>query len=364
MPQYHFGSGALFAAPEGPDTEATTPAQVGALQGVTVSFDGTLRGLHSRSGSWPIAIGAGRKPIRCKAEFAQFSHALLAATLSGESTTGSKRVIRDEPATVTAGAATASQAGVLGDLGVIDAATGRQLERVAAPASAWEYSTDDAGAWSFHASAEGRAVLLSYLHTSALGFSVVVGGRQIGFTPRFKAVLYGTFQGEEITLELAQCVLYRLGTPLKRDGWTFAGMDFAAIVEPFVFTPTIFGPVTSWTYPLDVVEALSFAAAISGGSLRDFVIEPPELDISAALQDSTLINALLSFDAGLDALDIAANMTGGEILDLLRAFTADPEALDISGLIPSGTLVTVLVENTADPEGVDIASAITGGTLS
>lgn len=375
MPQYNFGAGRLYLIPNGADTRADQPVECGALQDIDVTFDGSAHVLTSAR-TWAVMASPGRRSIKAKAGAAQISPQFLAAALAGGSSPGARRVERGEPATITAGVVTAAMPGCIADLGVWDTASGRQFERVGAPAAALLYATDDAGVWTFAPADEGKAVTLDYLRAAVDGVRVEMNNVPMGYTPRFAVVLSGSHGSNRMTLELASCVLGSLALGAKLGDWLIPGLTFSAqaradgyvgrlsLDDPADAAPlTSVGPATSWTYPLYAVEEVAAAAALTGGSVLIFAVDHEAIDLAADLTAGTLVDVLRAMDAGLDAVDVAADMTGGTLVDIRRLLDVGVEALDVAAALPGGALVVALVMNTADPEGVNTGAALTGGTL-
>lgn len=232
--QYVFGTGLLYAQPEGADTGATTPQQVGALRGVSVDMGFNAKDLHG--GPWPLAIGRGTGKVACKAEFAQFTASGLNALFFGgaEPVAGSTRVEVEEAATITANAVTvAFAAGFDSDLGVVSSLPAlTAYRRVAAAPGALQYTCNEStGVYGFGGS-NGLPVLISYMHDDAAnGRRIDIGNRSIGHTPRFSAVLSETFNGKKMTLTLASCTSSRLSMSSKMEDFMVPAFSFSAAAD-------------------------------------------------------------------------------------------------------------------------------------
>ena len=144
--QFVFGSGLLFAQPEGFDNGATSPVQVGALRGVSVDMGFNPKSLHG-GGHWPLAIGRGTGKVPCKADFAQFTADGFNALFFGGPvpTTGCTRTAVDEAQVIAGNAAMATHAASFAmDLGVTaELPSGAIFTRVASAPGPREYTVDE-----------------------------------------------------------------------------------------------------------------------------------------------------------------------------------------------------------------------------
>ena len=234
--QFVFGSGQLFAQPEGFDNGATSPVQVGALRGVSVEIGFNPKALHG-GGHWPLAIGRGTGKVPCKAEFAQFTADGFNALFFGGPvpTTGCTRTAVDEAQVIAGNAVAATHAGTFAlDLGVTaELPSGAIFTRVASAPGAQQYTCNEStGAYGFAPGTDGNAVRLSYLYSdTSNGRQITIANRFIGHTPRFSAVLTETFNGKAMTLTLPHCVASRLGMSSKANDFMVPSFGFAAAAD-------------------------------------------------------------------------------------------------------------------------------------
>ena len=234
--QFVFGSGQLFAQPEGFDNGATSPVQVGALRGVSVEMGFNPKALHG-GGHWPLAIGRGTGKVPCKAEFAQFTADGFNALFFGGPvpTTGSTRAAVDEVQVISGNAVAATHAGTFAlDLGVTsELPSGALFTRVPSAPAAQEYTCNETtGAYGFAPGSDGNAVRLNYLYADAAnGRQITIANRNIGHTPRFSAVLTETFNGKSMTLTLPHCVASRLGMSSKANDFMVPSFSFGAAAD-------------------------------------------------------------------------------------------------------------------------------------
>lgn len=234
--QYVFGAGQLFIQPLGADSLATGPMQIAALQGVSLDFAFSAKALHGDGAHWPFAVGRGTGKIPIKAEYARFTAAGFNAMLFGAADplpVGMTRTAADEPHTVAGGAVAATHAAdFMEDLGVTDAAEGLIYTKVSAAPVGLQYTCDDAGGYGFNSSRNGQPVLINYTYDhAASGYRLAVNNRNMGHTPRFSAVLTGTFNGKAMTLTLNSCTAGKLSLATKSEGFTIPSFSFAAAAD-------------------------------------------------------------------------------------------------------------------------------------
>lgn len=234
MSQYAFGTGTLFGVRT--DLSTPTPVQFGAVHDVTVDINFTLKELYGQS-QFALAIARSAAKITGKAKFARINGALFNNLFFGQSLlTGQKVTAAGEAHTVPAAgpfAVTVANAGAfVDDLGVMYQASGLALTRVDTPAGAGQYSVA-AGVYSFDAADANAGVLISYTYTIAgTGAKLTVTNPLSGTAPIFKAVLYESFQGKTLQLELLQCVSSKLSLPAKQEDYMQAELDFSAFADP------------------------------------------------------------------------------------------------------------------------------------
>ena len=126
---------------------------------------------------------------------------------------------------------------------------------------------------------------------------------------------------------------------------------------------TIF--LTSLTYPLEVIESMNVAGAITAGQLLAGYIEG--LDVTGAITGGELRSLLQAYTRYQpEGLDVTGAVTGGELRQILITYDRyQPEGLDVTGAITGGELRQILITyGRYQPEGLDVTGAITGGTLS
>ena len=247
MAQYLFGSGALWGVRT--DVANATPRKFGALQDVSIDISGSLKHLYGQ-GQYPLAIARGQSKITGKAKFSQIQGSIFNDLFLGaSSTTGQTLTANSEAAAVPASSpysvTVANSATFKGDLGVMYAATGLPLTKVAASPTVGQYSVTSGGVYSFNASDSGAGLLISYTYTIASGQTLTLGNPYTGTQPVFSVTLetlYGGLAGQrKAVLTLNACVSGKLALATKHDDFIVPELDFEAHAD-------VAGNVFSWSF--------------------------------------------------------------------------------------------------------------------
>lgn len=228
MPEYGFGSGALWSIPTGSNQ---TPTRYGALQSCGVDFKSNVKPLYGQN-QLPLTVARASMAISGKGEFAQllarYYQDIFFGALS-TANTGSTVCADNESGTVPASSTytvtvTHSATWTL-DLGVIYATTGLPFTRVASVSAAGQYSVA-AGVYTFYLGDASAAVKISYEYTLTTGETLTITNQPMGVAPTFKTVLGMPYNGQNFTLSLNACVAdsVSMNTSLE---------DF--VKEPFTF---------------------------------------------------------------------------------------------------------------------------------
>lgn len=246
MPQYGFGSGALWSIPTGANQ---TPTRYGVLQTCGVDFKSTNKPLFGQY-QLPVTVARGSMSIAGKGEFAQlvarFYNDIFFGAMSTP-TVAQTLVIDNESGTIPGTpyqvTVTNSATWVL-DLGVIFSATGLPLTRVASSPTTGQYSVA-AGVYTFAAADTTLGVKISYTYTTSTGATLTIANQLMGVAPNFKTVLSMPYNSQKFTLTLNACVAdsVSMNTSLE---------DF--MKQPFSFM--------AFTDSSSTLGTLSFAEAI------------------------------------------------------------------------------------------------------
>jgi hypothetical protein len=234
MSQYVFGTGQLFALPVG----GGAPLRFGALQDVSVDFNGDIKRLHGQY-QYALDTARGKTNIDWKAASGNIDVEAFNQLFFGEEVDAGNeltQVINEAgsvPAMSTYTITAAHGADFVMDLGVYYAATGLPLTQVASGSEAvGKYSVSAAGVYTFAAADASAAVLLNYLwENSAAGGSLELSNQLMGTTPKFQLVLSQTYDSKVFTLLLYSCVSEKLSLPLKQDDYLIAEMNGSAMAD-------------------------------------------------------------------------------------------------------------------------------------
>ena len=182
MAAFNFGVGSLWAART--DIANPTPAQFGTLQDIQVDFDFTSKPLM---GQYQIAVAVARAGMKTtlKSKSATINSGIFNQSFFGQTqTVGGLTTILNEadsvPASSTYTITVAQAATFKTDLGVVYAATGLRMTRVASVAAAGQYSVVVAtGVYTFYSADASAAVLISYSYTVASGAQLITITNQL-----------------------------------------------------------------------------------------------------------------------------------------------------------------------------------------
>jgi hypothetical protein len=237
-----FGSGVLFAAPNGGNLAPNpTPMQFGIMQEVQVEFKADLKKLFGTS-QFPLAKARGKVHISAKGKMGSLDPLFFSQLYFGLPTvTGVNRPIYNEAKAAGATVAPA-QIKAAADLGVINAATGVPMTAIATgtPATG-QYrftpysSTGPTNASYVFASADvtaGVQVLLSYVYPDNVnGTTLNITNQLLGYAPEFQALLYNNFRGSLFALQLNSCVMGSVSIPTKQEDFWIADFDLEATAD-------------------------------------------------------------------------------------------------------------------------------------
>lgn len=245
---FSFGAGVLIGTPAGANP---TPVNFGLIQEVTIDQKRSLKELYGQYAD-PVAIGAGTRKNTLKAKVARISGVALATMLYGATPSAggdfmsfaeAHAIPASSPYTITP---TPPNSGTfLADQGIVYAATGLPLTRVASGPAQGQYSLSD-GAYTFAAADEGVAVLMSYTYTvtTATSQSFVVPTPLIGPTVNVAAALYFV---DPTTNKTGLCEIFNLVIP---------NLSFGTKLEDFTmpeldgeFYANAAGNVMKWSLP-------------------------------------------------------------------------------------------------------------------
>lgn len=240
---YSFGSGVLLGTRT--DIANATPINFGLVQEVTIEETATIKELTGQF-QRPVAIARGTIKTTGKAKVARISGLAFANLFYGVTPSAGQlatsfaeagAVAATTPFTV----AVANAATFVDDEGVLFAATGSPLTKVASAPAAGQYSVAS-GVYSFNSSDAGKAVLISYTYTaSGGGQKFTVANQLLGTTPTFQAIFYTTFQGQAISLKLNNCTSHKLSFHTKLEDFVMPEFEFSCFADAG-------GNVMTWSF--------------------------------------------------------------------------------------------------------------------
>lgn len=234
----NFSAGNLICVPtrlaDGSAIATPTPVRLGTIQDVSVDMSVEMKTLYG-SKRYPIAVGQGKGKISVKAKTAEIDGKVLGSLFYGKAATaGIKGAVIDNAQTIPASSpytitvAPPNSGTFVADLGILLAADGTQLTRVASAPAAGQYSVSGSGVYTFNATDAGKGVAVSYEYsaTSSTGEVFTITNEIMGYTPSFSLILQNKYDGNTMVLKLNKCVSGKLNIPLKNDD--FALYDFEA----------------------------------------------------------------------------------------------------------------------------------------
>ena len=248
MAMYIFGSGTLWGTRS--DIPNATPQKFGALNDVSVEFSASSKHLYGQN-QFPLAVARGTGKISGKAKFAQIQGRIYTDLFFGaQLQSGQVATANGEAAAVPAvgpyqvsvlNAATWSA-----DLGVVNAATGLTLHKVASSPAEGQYSVSSTGLYSFNAADSGMALLISYRYgVAGSGQSFTVVNQQLGTQPVFSVTLETVYNApgglKKAVLTLNACVSNKLNLATKTDDFAVSEIDFDCFADAA-------GNVFTWSF--------------------------------------------------------------------------------------------------------------------
>lgn len=227
-----FGSGNIYGINAAANS---TPYKLGAMQDVAFDFSFNLKEARGTN-QIPIDIRRGGGKITGKAKFMSVNGRLLNDLFFGQTATAGLLLssvaelgsIGGTPFQVTV----ANGANFDTDLGVVWAATGLPLTKVASAPAAGQYSVSAAGVYTFAAADTGKGVLIDYLYTAPTGGTRIALTNQVmGVTPTFMGVFSAQVGGKSATLKLNSCTSNKLAMTTKQEDYTIPEFDFEVMAD-------------------------------------------------------------------------------------------------------------------------------------
>ena len=226
-----FGTGNFYGISSAANS---TPRKFATMQDVQFDLQFTTKQLYGQN-QVALDIRRGQAKFTGKAKFAQISGSMLNDLFFSQTATtglllsavGEAGTVSATPFTVTV----ANSATFDTDLGVVYAATGEPLIRVASAPTQGQYSVA-AGVYTFNSADTGVSVLIDYLYTAATGGTkVALSNQSMGTTPTFMGVFSTTASGKNVTLKLNLCTSSKLSLQTKIEDYTIPELDFEVMAD-------------------------------------------------------------------------------------------------------------------------------------
>ncbi|MDA8259231.1 MAG: hypothetical protein M0Z99_26930 [Betaproteobacteria bacterium] len=226
-----FGTGNFYGISSAANS---TPRKFATMQDVQFDLQFTTKQLYGQN-QVALDIRRGQAKFTGKAKFAQISGSMLNDLFFSQTATtglllsavGEAGTVSATPFTVTVANSTTFDT----DLGVVYAATGVPLTRVASTPAQGQYSVA-AGVYTFSSTDTGAAVLIDYLYTAATGGTkVALSNQSMGTTPTFMGVFSTTASGKNVTLKLNLCTSSKLSLQTKIEDYTIPELDFEVMAD-------------------------------------------------------------------------------------------------------------------------------------
>lgn len=234
--EFGFGSG-LLTATRNDVTTPQTPERFGALQDVSIEFNGDIKELFSTQ-QYPVDVARGKTKIMGKAKVAEIKGAMYNSIFFGQTlaTGGVKFAYNESLSQATSVGFTYTVANAastpLTDQGVFYVINGNQLTYVTTSPTIGQYEfAPSTGVYTFGTEPQGTGLYVNYLYTTATGYNIVIGNPFMGTTPQFKMVLFQPFEGNQVVLILNKCVSSRLTFPTRIDDYVIQDLDFSAFAD-------------------------------------------------------------------------------------------------------------------------------------
>lgn len=240
---YSFGSGVLIGTRT--DVPNATPVNFGLVQEVTIEEAASVKELYGQY-QHPIAIARGTVKTTGKAKVARISGLAFANLFYGVTPSAGQLATAFAEAAAVPSAApytatAANSATAVDDAGVVYAASGLPLVKVASAPNAGQYAVA-AGVYTFAPADAGKAVLLNYTYAiPSAGQRFAVTNQLLGTTPTFQAQFFTTFQGQAVSLKLNNCTSSKLSFQTKLEDFVVPEFDFSCFADAT-------GTVMTWSF--------------------------------------------------------------------------------------------------------------------
>lgn len=227
---FSFGSGVLMGFRN--DIANSTPINFGLVQEVSLDLGFDVKELYGQY-QFPVAIARGKAKFTGKSKMAKISGLAFGNLFFGITPVAGQIATAFAEAGAVPGTpyqiTVANAANYVDDLGVVNAATGIPLVKVASGPTTGQYSVNTAtGVYTFAAADTLLAVLINYTYTIAsTGQKITVVNSLLGTTPTFQAQLFTTFQGLAMNVKLPLCTSSKLTNATKLDDFVMPDLEWS-----------------------------------------------------------------------------------------------------------------------------------------
>ena len=224
-----FGSGTAIVTPTGTNP---TPFNIGLLQELTVDMTQTVKELYGQNKD-ALAVGGGTRKWTGKAKVARFGLNVLNALFFGATMNAGQIAEQfgeghSVPGVSTYTVTVTNSATWTQDLGVVYAATGLPLTRVASVSAIGQYSVAS-GVYTFYSGDASASVLISYMYTiPSTGHNFSVPSTLLGSTINFgvNATMIDPTTNNVLSIYMPNCVASKFTIATKLEDFVMPEFDF------------------------------------------------------------------------------------------------------------------------------------------
>jgi hypothetical protein len=228
MANIQFGAGVLIGF-----TSTGTPVQFGALQEVSIGFEGSVKELFGQY-QFPMAIGRGTSKVTGNAKFADFNANALGSLYFNETPVTGQTLMELNEAHYASTTTVTYADHFVNDYGVLNATTGLPFVKFASASgvpSGYYYPSTTTGEYTFNASDSAIPVKISYTRTTTGGQTITINNQLLGVAPTFQVHLHRSLNSKVYGVTLYKCTSSKLTVPTKLEDFGIAEFDFGAFVN-------------------------------------------------------------------------------------------------------------------------------------
>lgn len=237
-----FGAGLTWATPTmdalGNAIANPTPIMFGVTQEVEVDYKFDLKEMHGNL-QFAVAIGRGKGSVSGKIKWGEIIAGALETVVFGQIGADGLTAVRNDTAgTTLAATVTVTIPGggaFAADLGVIMAATGLPLTRVASAPAAGQYSVAG-NVYTFNAAQVGQLAYINFRYTNTAAQApgsrtITLKSLPMGYAPTFALDQYIDYMGKKAVFRLTNCVGEGTKLSFKNDDFSYGDMGFKCFAD-------------------------------------------------------------------------------------------------------------------------------------